>query len=182
MKRYSDSFIFKTLLLATSLLLSATAEEISNPILANRHLDHVGFVVKDINATLDKWVEMIGIKNRPDIIIATGDAKNPTHYRGEPSKATAKLAFLALENVRIELIEPIGEGPSHWHEFLAKKGEGVHHFGFNIKDLGEKQLGRFEAHQYCAAQLGGWETGEYAYMDTHDSLGVTIELLEHYGE
>ena len=161
---------------------SLAAEDQTQPVLANNHLDHVGFVVKNIDKTLDHWVEMLGLETRPAIIIAAGDSKNPTQYRGEPSQAQAKLAFIAMDNVRIELIEPIGDGPSHWHEFLQTKGEGVHHFGINIQELGETQLGIFKNHDYCAAQQGGWETGEYAYMDTHEALGVTIELLEHYNK
>jgi len=168
------------LCLLTAGITHATIPSASKPILATNQLDHIGFVVEDIDATLDKWMQMLGMDQRPPIIIAAGDAKNPTHYRGDPSDAKAKLAFFSLANVRIELIQPIGDAPSHWYEFLKKTGGGVHHFGFNIQQLGETQLGIFENHGYCMAQLGGWETGEYAYVDTQNSLGVTIELLEHY--
>ncbi len=174
-------FLIITLFQVVLLQSNAVGKE-NQPVLTTNHLDHIGFVVRDIETTLDNWMEILGLETRPAVMIASGDSKNPTHYRGNPSDAKAKLAFLTLDNVRIELIEPIGDGPSHWHEFLKTKGDGVHHFGFNVTQLGETQLDIFKNHDYCLAQNGGWETGEYAYMDTHEALGITIELLEHYND
>jgi hypothetical protein len=40
-------------------------------------------------------------------------------FRGSPSQGRAKLAFFNLNNIVLEIIEPIG-GPSTWSEFLEK--------------------------------------------------------------
>jgi len=168
MKNFSLFGAVAVLCLSASFLRSESKKEIPKPpVLASQHMDHVGIVVKDIDATLDHWVELLGLKTRPAINIASGDSKNPTQFRGKPTKAQAKLAFIDLDNIRLELIQPIGESPSHWREFLETKGEGVHHFGFHIEQLGETQAGLFKKHDYCLAQHGGWKTGEYGYMDTH---------------
>ena len=51
------------------------------------------------------------------MILAEGHHMNLTTYRGKPSDAKAKLTFFQLENITIELIEPVGEN-STWKEFL----------------------------------------------------------------
>jgi methylmalonyl-CoA/ethylmalonyl-CoA epimerase len=41
-----------------------------------------------------------------------------------------------MGQIRIELIEPIGE-PSTWKEALQENGEGFRHIAFQIKDTGK---------------------------------------------
>lgn len=143
---------------------------------------HIGIVVRDIEKARDHWMKFLGLDKAPNITIAAGDPKNPTEYRGHPSTAQAKLLFLTLDNLQVELIEPIGEAPSHWREFLDRKGEGVHHIGFAVKGMGEAYLENYAKAGYPTAQHGGWATGEYGYMDTAAALGVTVELLENYNQ
>lgn len=141
---------------------------------------HIGIVVRDIEKARTHWVEFLGLENVPDILIAAGDAKNPTEYRGNPSTATAKLVFMNLDNLQVELIEPIGDVPSSWREHLDSKGEGVHHIAFAVQGMGEAYLEKYAEAGYPCAQHGGWATGEYGYMDTLEALGVTVELIENY--
>jgi hypothetical protein len=42
-------------------------------------------------------------------------------FRGSPSQGRAKLAFFNLNNIVLEVIEPIG-GLSTWSKFLEKLG------------------------------------------------------------
>ena len=141
---------------------------------------HIGIVVRDIEKARDHWMKLLGLEKAPNIMIAAGDPKNPTEYHGHPSTAQAKLVFLTLDNLQIELIEPTGDAPSHWREFLDRKGEGVHHVAFAVKGMGEGYLENYEKAGYPTAQHGGWDTGEYGYMDTAAALGVTVELIENY--
>ncbi|MEP7321471.1 MAG: VOC family protein [Saprospiraceae bacterium] len=143
-------------------------------------MTHIGIVVKDIDQALSHWVDLLGIERRPDVVIAEGHSLNPTQYRGKPSNAKAKLAFLRLQNLQVELIEPIGNEPSHWREFLERKGGGVHHVAFEVKGMEEAYVARFKEKGYDLAQHGGWDGGEYGYMDGLDSLGVMVELIERY--
>jgi len=141
---------------------------------------HIGIVVPDIESSLDKWMELLGLENRPGISIAEGHEANPTQYRGERSNAKAKLAFLNLENIIVELIEPMGDEPSHWREFLETKGGGVHHVAFRVKDMEEVYVQSFEKSGIPMVQHGGWDGGEYGYMDGLKTLGVMVELIEIY--
>ena len=148
--------------------------------LPKKSAHHVGIVVKDIQVTARYWTQLLGIEKIPDVFMAVGHKDNPSHYRGNPTKATAKLMFFELENLQIELIEPIGDAPSHWKEFLERKGGGVHHLAFEVEGLGEIYIDKFNENGFPLVQHGGWDGGEYGYFDVLDSLGVTLELLERY--
>jgi methylmalonyl-CoA/ethylmalonyl-CoA epimerase len=148
--------------------------------IAEKRILHIGIVVRDIEKARDHWMKFLGLEKTPNTIISAGDHKNPTEYRGHPSTAQAKLVFINLDNMQVELIEPTGDAPSHWREFLESKGEGVHHIGFAVKGMGEGYLENYEKAGYPTVQHGGWDTGEYGYMDTAAALGVTVELLENY--
>jgi len=146
----------------------------------NTKMLHIGIVVRDIEAAREHWATFLGTETKPNIVMANGHADNPTEFRGHPSTAKAKLVFFNLENLQVELIEPIGDEPSSWKEFLDAKGEGVHHIGFRVKGMGEQYLDEYARAGQPVAQHGGWDGGEYGYMDTDKSLGVIVELLEMY--
>ena len=174
------SWIILILVAATIMAFKNDTTEQQKGLLSNTEMVHIGIVVKDIETSIDKWTLLLGLEKRPSISIAEGHEANPTHYRGKPSNAKAKLAFMSLENLNVELIEPIGNEQSHWKEFLETKGEGVHHVAFQVKDMGTYYLENFEKNGLPLVQHGGWNGGEYGYMDGMESLGVMIELLETY--
>ena len=147
-------------------------------LLPNKRMLHMGIIVNDINSSIDKWVQLLGLEKRPTVTIAEGHEANPTRYRGKPSNAKAKLAFLSLENIQIELIEPIGNEPSHWREFLDTHGQGVHHVAFKVEGMEETYIENFERNGIPLVQHGGWDGGEYGYMDGLRTLGVMVELIE----
>ena len=149
-------------------------------LLPDKKIVHVGIVVDDIEKALDKWVALLGVEKRPVINIAAGHEDNPTQYHGTFTDAKARIVFIRAENIQIELLEPIGEEKSYWKDFLAQHGPSVHHIGVNVKNLGETYLDLFKKAGYPLVQHGGWNGGEYGYMDSQKDLGVVIELLEHY--
>ena len=171
------------LVLACLGLMAFIADKATAPttgILPNTKMAHIGIVVPDIDHALDTWIDVLGLENRPEIRNAVGHEDNPTHFRGVLSDAKAKLAFITLENIQVELIEPYGDANSHWKEILAKNGAVVHHAAFHVQGLGETYVDLFKEKGYEEAQKGGWDGGEYSYMDTQNDLGLFIELLEQY--
>ena len=171
------------LLMACMGLMAFVADKVLTPekgLLPNTKMAHIGIVVPDIDHALEKWMEVLGLEHRPEIMDAVGHKDNPTHFRGILSDAKAKLAFISLENIQVELIEPYGEEASHWKEILAKNGTVVHHAAFHVQGLGETYVDLFKQKGYSEAQKGGWDGGEYSYMDTQNDLGLFIELLEQY--
>lgn len=146
----------------------------------NTNMDHIGIIVRDIDAAIKHWTAFLGVDELPKINIASGHEDNPTHFKGHPSDAKAKLAFIQLENLQVELIEPLEDDPSHWKEFLDTKGEGVHHIAFWVKGMGEQYLDKYAELGMPVEQHGGWDGGEYGYMGSREELAVTVELLENY--
>jgi methylmalonyl-CoA/ethylmalonyl-CoA epimerase len=138
----------------------------------------IGIVVKDIEKTLDGYVDVFGLKERPGISLTDGLEKAHTKYRGQPSEAKAKLAFIHMGQVDIELIEPVGE-PSTWKEFLDAHGEGVHHIAFVIKGT-DQVVAYLEGKGIPLVQRGDYTGGMYNYMDSAPKLGVMLELLENF--
>ncbi|MCF3648338.1 VOC family protein [Synoicihabitans lomoniglobus] len=154
----------------------------ADALVPQRNMLHIGIVVKDMDATLAHWTKFLGLAEKPATIVATGHHANPTVFRGKPSAAKVRLAFIQLENIQVELLSPLDDEPNHWQEFLDTKGEGVHHMAFAVKGLGEAYVDAYDAAGLPIIMSGGWDGGEYGYADTHDALGATVELLERYGE
>ena len=134
----------------------------------------IGLIVKDVEKTADAYAEVFGIP-RPAIVPVGAGAFAKTHYHHQPSTAQGKAAFFKLGPVEMEVIEPVG-APSTWEEFLRTHGEGIHHIAFKTMDL--------QAARDCLAskgmetiQQGGWEGGQYAYVDCSQQLGMILELL-----
>ncbi len=138
----------------------------------------VGLIVKDIEKTLQEYVEVFGLEKCPEIVLTDGLEKAHTKYRGQPSSAVAKLAFIHMGQVDIELIEPVGE-PSTWKEFLDAHGEGVHHIAFIVKGT-DKVVAYLEGKGIPRVQQGDYTGGMYTYMDSAPKLGVMLELLENF--
>ena len=152
--------------------------EMKNLLGDKKAVAHICLVVNDIEKTSQDYADFFGIA-KPSWFWAGGTEKEGTVYRGEPTDARAKLAFLNIDTITIELIEP-DKGPSIWREFLDKYGEGFHHIGFNVNGM-EKTLSLLGQNNMPTLQRGGKEeSGWYSYVDTRDRLKIMIELLEGY--
>lgn len=136
-------------------------------------ITQLGFVVNDINKSAKAWAEFLTVKV-PEIITTDPVEKAHTTYNGKPTEARAKLAFFQLDNITIELIEPIGDD-STWKECLDEKGEGIHHIAFNVDGMG-KNIFFLREYGGKLVQRGDFKGGSYAYVDMKQ-LGTMVELL-----
>lgn len=140
----------------------------------------VGFIVKDVEKTKKDWAKFLGVEVPPTQPV--GDYEiTQTEYQGKPApKASCKMAFFDIgPGIQLELIEP-NEEPSTWRDFLDKKGEGIHHVAFQIKDS-KACIANAEANGLKLVQHGiyGDGSGEYNYLEAPD-LKCIVELLESY--
>lgn len=145
-------------------------------VITSKTIAQVAVVVKDIDKARNAWAQVLG-KKVPEVSIAESNSSRPTLYKGVRSDAKAKLAFIEMDNLQIELIQPLG-GKSTWQEFLDKNGEGIHHIAFTVKNINgvEKQ---FELQGMPTVQSGGWDGGAYSYIDASANMGCILELLEN---
>lgn len=143
----------------------------------NRTVTQIALVVKDIDEKIAAFAELFGVE-KPEWFL-TQKGENAL-YNGQPTDAQAKLAFFHMENITIELIEPVG-GPSTWRDALEQRGDSLHHIAFNVKGM-NKVIGNLEKQGISLVQRGGDPDngGGYAYCDGEKKLGLVIELLEGY--
>ncbi len=134
----------------------------------------IGVVVRDVDRVVEFLQTTFGLG---PFRIQEAEAPN-VWDRGEEKRIKARLAFAMLGQVELELIQ-IVEGDSVHLEFLREHGEGLHHLGFKVKDF-QAKLGQAKAKGFKVLQTG--PTGRlYAYLDTRETGGVIIELIEDTG-
>jgi len=135
----------------------------------------IAIVVRDIEKTAGHWAVLLGV-SAPEIRETSGAEITNIRYRGEATEGRAKLAFFHMDNISIELIEPIG-GPSTWREALEKNGDSVHHIALRVKGA-DDIVAALDSQGMPLAQSGDFTGGRYRYIDSVDKLGLVLELLE----
>jgi catechol 2,3-dioxygenase-like lactoylglutathione lyase family enzyme len=143
---------------------------------------HVGLIVKNIEQTLEKMENIFEIGPYKIIEFPPKEMKKDEiqlSYHGKSTWFTARFCFIKMGNTEIELIEPV-EGDSIWKDFLAEKGEGIHHLKYEVDSLNDtieffKTLG-VNCPQYGSAV--GVNLGKtWAYFVTTVQLGYIVEIL-----
>ena len=136
----------------------------------------VGIIVRDIESTVQAWTRLLGVP-APEISITDSVEKTDARYHGQPTTGQARLAFIPLGQVTLELIEPIGE-PSTWKEHLDAHGPSLHHIAFEIDGMAERIAALAEL-DLALIQKGEYTGGRYAYLDGQKKYGAVVELLEN---
>ena len=96
--------------------------------------------------------------------------------RGERVSCALALGFARSGNVQIELLQPVrGEGLHV--EFLAANGPGAHHLGFIVDDL-DAVVALGAGSGFPKVMGGQFGSLRFCYLDTWDSLGLYVELVE----
>jgi hypothetical protein len=99
---------------------------------------------------------------------------------GKPADYRMRIALSYFGPTRIELIEHL-EGDTVYNDFIKKHGYGVQHLGFLVEDM-EVAIKQAEAAGFRTTMEGSGfgldGGGHYAYLDTDDDFGTTIELIQ----
>ena len=125
-------------------------------------LDHIGIVVRDLEATAAALERIVGLK--------LTDVEN--------YKDILQVGFLPIGDIDIELLEPTtDEGLNA--EFLRDQGEGVHHLAFKVDDLDAAVS--HAVNQGAEVILGpteGARDKRIVFLAGDEMGGTIIELLE----
>ena len=139
----------------------------------------VAIIVEDLEEAVENYWELFGIGNWHFYTYGKPLVKTMS-YQGQPSEYKMRVALSYLGPMRIELIEMV-EGDTVYADFVKEHGYGVHHFGVLVEDM-EEAIAEAEAAGLMMTQDGAGfghdGDGHYAYLDTEDKIGVTIELIE----
>ena len=171
------SIVGLSIILAVSIFLYSKDTTPEKNVFGDNVVVQIGLIVKDIEKTSQAYADFLGV-DKPEWFLTDTVDKAHTEFKGKATKAQAKLAFFQMENITIELIEPVN-GPSTWQEFLETNGEGVHHIAFEIEGMDEK-IKMLAAKKMPLIQKGDYEGGRYSYIDSSQQLKVLLELLENF--
>jgi methylmalonyl-CoA/ethylmalonyl-CoA epimerase len=127
-------------------------------------LDHIGIAVKDLDQAIKLYKDAFGIE--PSLVYESAYTK-------------AKIAFIPIGETRIELIQP-SNPESVVGKFLEKKGEGIHHISFKVKDV-DQSLGELEKKGIQLIDKKPRKVREnerVAFLHPKSTNGVLFELIQ----
>ena len=127
-------------------------------------LDHIGIAVNSIEEALKTYQSGLGF--------SLSDIATVEHQK-------VRVAVLPLGESRIELLEPT-DLISPIRKFLDKRGEGIHHLCFKVRNLAEKlqQLEGAGLQRIDSIPCRGLENRKIAFLHPKSTHGVLVELVE----
>lgn len=145
----------------------------------DKGIAQVAIIVENLEKAVENYWKLFGVGNWHFYTYGNPLVKRMS-YHGEPADHKMRVALSHLGPMRVELIE-IAEGETVYADFVREHGYGVHHFGVLVDNM-EEALAEAEAAGLIMTQdgvgFGRDGDGHYAYLDTEDKIGVTIELIE----
>lgn len=139
-----------------------------------RRVVQVAMVVRDIDATVKRYWEDLGIGPWRINTLSPSNTPNMT-YRGKPVKHAFRTAIARVADISLELIQPL-DGDSLYAEHLAAHGEGLHHIAFDVENFAAARA-HLKRRGYTEIQGGRpYDVGEYAYFDTDKGLACITEF------
>ncbi|MEI6576250.1 MAG: methylmalonyl-CoA epimerase [Bacteroidota bacterium] len=128
------------------------------------HIEHIGIAVKSLEESIPFYENIFGLK-----CYAVEEVKDQK----------VKTAFFKIGMTKIELLESTdAEGPIG--KFLEKKGEGIHHIAFAVKNI-ESALIETEAKGVKlidSTPRKGAEGMDIAFLHPKSTFGVLTEFCE----
>jgi len=131
-------------------------------------VDHVGIAVKSIDVSLDYYIHTLGLT-----LLAVE----------EVASQNVRVAFIDAGNIKLELLEPLGEdGPIA--KFIEKRGEGVHHIALGVTDIRSRMAELREKGVQLLQEEPKLGAGgaEVAFLHPKSSFGVLYELCDKSGK
>ena len=127
-------------------------------------IDHIAIAVNDVEESAKIYQQALGVD---EIEFETVESEG------------VKVAIIALENGRIELMQPTNDS-SPIKKFLDKKGPGLHHMALDTSNI-ESEVERMEG---CGIQfLGKIRPGsagtKVTFIHPKSLSGVLAELCSH---
>ena len=132
-------------------------------------IDHVGIACRDLNMAMELYQATFGLK------VVTVE----THEAQGVREAMLAVSEGALEPGYIQLLEPLGPD-TPVGKFLARRGEGIHHIGYGVADIGAalSALGATGIRLIDERPRHGSMGASIAFLHPADLGGVLTELVQ----
>ena len=127
-------------------------------------LEHIGIAVRSLEQALKFYRDTLGLTVTGTKTIAA---------------EKVRVAMLPLGETRIELLEATAED-SVIAEFVAKRGEGIHHIAIGVENLDRhlKTLEKNGVRVLPGKSEAGASGHRYAFLHPSSCGGVLVELVE----
>jgi methylmalonyl-CoA/ethylmalonyl-CoA epimerase len=128
------------------------------------HIEHIGIAVSNLETAIGFYERVFGLE---------------CYNIEEVPDQKVRTAFFMVGQTKIELLESTDpEGPIG--KFIEKRGEGIHHIAFAVKDIGEqlKHAGDRGIKLIDTVPRKGAEGLDIAFIHPKSASGVLIEICE----
>lgn len=127
-------------------------------------IHHIGFAVKNLEESMKFYENIFELK---------------ILYIEELKENKVKVAGLKVGDVNIELLEPLSSD-SPIQTFLDKRGEGIHHIAYLVKDISKTlNLLKDKGLSFIDEKPRSGSHGtKIAFLHPKSTFGVLIELVE----
>ncbi|MBQ0117151.1 MAG: methylmalonyl-CoA epimerase [Flavobacterium sp.] len=127
-------------------------------------IEHIGIAVKDLAASNLLFEKLLGV---------------PSYKQEEVASEGVKTSFFQSGPNKIELLEATNPD-SPIAKFIEKKGEGIHHIAFDVKNIVE-EIARLKAEGFTVLNetpKQGADNKLVAFLHPKGTNGVLIELCQ----
>jgi len=139
-----------------------------------KNLMQLCWVVPQLETSIDHWVRTGGAG---PFFLFEALHFDDANYRGRAENIQpCRAAIGQLGDMQIELVEPLGEGPGLWSEFIPRGGFGLHHTGLYCEDYAAEREAFLAAGAEVAFE-GLMMGAPTCYIDTTPTLGHMTELI-----
>lgn len=127
-------------------------------------VDHIGVAVRDSEAGIKFFSNLLGLKLEGQEVVA---------------EQKVKTTFLPVGDTEVELLEAT-EPDSPIAKFLEKRGEGIHHIAFSVEDIDSalKELKEHGIGLIDETPRIGAGNKRIAFLHPKYTFGVLVELSE----
>lgn len=128
-------------------------------------LDHIGYAVTSLEDSIEFYRKTFGYQ---------------LELREEIKSQQVELAFLKLQNTKIELLMPTAP-ESKLQKFLDQRGPGLHHVCYRVSDIRKslKELEQKGIRLIDREPRPGAHNTMIAFLHPKDTQGVLTELCEY---
>src|SRR4030042_5957895 len=134
------------------------------------NFSHLGIAVKDAEKTA-KVLSTIWNIGTPEVF--DYEPKKGEMFVGEPFKVS--LVFIKFGAFPIELLQPLDK-KSIWSQFLAEKGEGIHHIALGVSNYDE-MVTKLQKQKHPLLVSAIFNGDRWCYFDTPPG-GLVVEFRE----
>lgn len=139
----------------------------------------VGIVVDDMEKAKKGMKIIFGL----DPSAESDNLYKETWYKGNLIEAPVKAAFYNQFNIQLELLQPVGDTDTIWHDFLKEGyeigGHSLHHLRFDVanNDQISEEMKKLGIAKYMEGRSLVDPTATFTYFDSVETVGFVIEVV-----